>query len=95
MKSVITHQAKVNDRSPDEHLADLASVCPDCRNVTRLHGALVEFGYETLTVRDVREAYEAALLRPVTPEDGIIALMVRSQLRDAGIPLPAEEARDA
>lgn len=76
------------DASVPEHLPGLADVCPDCRNISRLFVALRDFGYTTLVLPDVRAAYEIATTRPLEPTDDVIARLVRSQLAEAGMPLP-------
>lgn len=81
------------------HKAEYSDMCDICgprikaakeRNdrVRRLQRSLVEFGYpldNNEGLQTVYEAYDIAMSRKVTAEDGIIAMMVRSQLEEAGI----------
>jgi hypothetical protein len=67
------------------HAAWMAKDCPHCQRITKLLRAFREFGYSDLTVREQREAYHVAMLRKPTATDGIIAMMTRSQLVEAGL----------
>lgn len=72
------------DLGPD-HPAPLATDCPHCQRITRLCIAFRQFGYSTLTIAETREAYHAAMAGEVTAADGIIAMLTRSQLVEAGL----------
>jgi hypothetical protein len=76
------------------HLPSLADLCDICTarrergvRITKIHEALVEFGYGSLTRGEVSDAYDAAL-RGDAPGGDIIRLMVRSQLEQAGLVEP-------
>lgn len=73
------------------HRPDYSDMCPICgprvlraRNVGKLHRALVEFGYSTLTREEVADAYDAAM-RGDDPGADIIRMMVARQIREAGL----------
>jgi hypothetical protein len=68
-----------------DHPVALATDCPHCQRITKLRKAFREFGYTDLTTEEQREAYHVAMAREVTAEDGIIAMLTRSQLREAGL----------
>lgn len=68
-----------------EHPAWLAKDCPHCQRITKLCKAFREFGYTDLGIREQREAYHVAMIRKPGAEDGIIAMLTRSQLVEAGL----------
>ncbi len=82
---MIHHGIRLDERSPEDHTEDISSVCPDCVYVTKLCKGLREFGYDSLTIAGTREAYEVAIQRKPTAEDGIIAMLIHSQLVEAGL----------
>jgi hypothetical protein len=72
------------DLGPD-HPPQLATDCPHCQRITKLCRAFREFGYSDLTMAEARDAYHVAMTRGVTAADGIIAMLTRSQLVEAGL----------
>jgi hypothetical protein len=73
------------------HKAEYSDLCDVCRplrirakRVTLLHRSMVEFGYATLTRDEVGAAYDIAIEREPTAEEGIIPRLVRSLLVEAG-----------
>ena len=68
-----------------DHPIMLVRDCPHCQRITKFLRAFREFGYGDLTITEQREAYDVAMVRRPTAEDGIIAMMTRSQLEEAGL----------
>ena len=68
-----------------DHPIALARDCPHCQRVAKLCKAFRDFGYSDLTIAEQREAYNLAMTRPVDAADGIIAMLTRSQLVEAGL----------
>jgi hypothetical protein len=68
-----------------DHPARIASDCKHCQRIVRLTRGFREFGYKDLSLAETRDAYNLAMEREVTAEDGIIAMLTRSQLREAGL----------
>ena len=68
-----------------EHPASIADGCCHCIRIAALCRGFRDFGYSTLTIAECREAYHAAMTREVTAADGIIAMLTRSQLIEAGL----------
>lgn len=56
-----------------------------CQRIGRLCKGFREFGYADLTIAEARTAYHIAMLRQPTAKDGIIAMLTRSQLVEAGL----------
>lgn len=78
------------------HMPQYSGMCPICgpriaavkekaARVLALKKAFVQFGYTTLTTEDVAKAYDIAIVREPSAEDGIIPRLVRSQLEEAGL----------
>ncbi len=86
-KPFIADEIDHDDAAPGTgpHPAWLAKDCPHCQRITKLTKAFREFGYADLTIAETREAYHVAMIRKPTAEDGIIAMLTRSQLVEAGI----------
>lgn len=80
MAELIDH----GDLGPD-HPPQLATDCKHCVRITKLCRAFRDFGYTNLTIAETREAYHIAMSRETTAEDGIIAMLTRSQLVEAGL----------
>jgi hypothetical protein len=78
----ITH-ARQGAISP--HAPTVTPVCDDCRRIKALLVAFRDFGYSTLTLVEMREAYDIATTRKPDASDGIIAMLTRSQLEEAGL----------
>jgi len=79
-----------------QHMPAYSDMCPVCGpaiaarkvradRVKAIHRSLVDFGYSGLTLDDAGAAYDIAIVRKPTAADVIIAMMTRSQLRDAGL----------
>ncbi len=64
---------------------EMKMACKDCQRIRALRKGLIEFGYTSLTWEDAQQSYEIAMTRKPTAEDGIIAMMIRSQLLEAGL----------
>jgi hypothetical protein len=82
------------DLGPD-HPDSIADGCPQCIRVARLRKAFRDFGYTDLTIAETRDAYHLAMARKPTAEDGIIAMLTWSQLRDAGLVADTDSATAA
>ena len=68
-----------------DHPPQYARDCPHCQRIARLCKGFRDFGYAGLTMDECREAYNLAMTRDVTAADGIIAMLTRSQLVEAGL----------
>jgi hypothetical protein len=70
--------------------SEIVLACPECqtaarrmRHIRKFENALIEFGYDTVTTEEVTAAYDLCFVRKPTAEDGIIAMLIWSQLREA------------
>lgn len=75
-----------------KHKPSYSSMCPHCaatirraKTITSLYLGLKEFGYTTLTREDTEAAYDLAMAGPVDGSGDIIAMLIRSQLEQAGL----------
>lgn len=73
------------------HRPSYASMCRYCdelvrrnKTISALYLGLKEFGYSTLTRDETERAYDLALAGPVAGSGDIIAMLIRSQLEQAG-----------
>lgn len=74
------------------HRPSYASYCRHCakavqraKTITALYLAFKDFGYTGLTRDETEAAYDIAMIRKPTAEDGIIAMLTRTQLEQAGV----------
>src|SRR5688500_5225703 len=74
------------------HRPSYSSYCRHCmaqirRNetITALYLSLKRFGYTTLTREETEAAYNLAMAGPVDKTGDIIAMLIRSQLEQAGV----------
>lgn len=89
---IVNHDDRPKNDTWYMHLRDYSKMCPVCgpkilksERVVLLYRSLREFGYSTINVIDVEQAYDIAMERKPTAEDGVIATLVRSQLVEAGL----------
>jgi hypothetical protein len=74
------------------HRPSYSSYCRHCmadvhrrKTINALYLSLKQFGYTTLTVEETEAAYDLAMVGPVDKSGDIIAMLIRSQLEQAGV----------